>query len=83
MGYLDIHGAYTMISQFPGRVRLLNVVETDHVWAFRFSEGAAEIVGGCYDAVDKQSGAVHRISIPYGLAELKGGKQLDIRQFQK
>lgn len=80
---LTVQDAYAMISKFPDRIRLLKVIETADVWAFKFSTGDESIIGGAYDAVNKKTGGVHRIAIPYGLYELDGGHELDIRQFQK
>lgn len=80
---ITITDAYGMVSKLPKRIRLLDAIETPTVWAFKFSAGDDEVVGGVYDAVDKRTGGIRCIPIPYGMRELYDGTKLDIRQFQK
>ena len=78
--------AYKIVRTLPHRNYLVLAMSTEKVWAFHFSDHPLSpgdsTVGGCFDAIDKTTGEMHQIVIPYELDELDGGVHLDVKKFR-
>ena len=83
---LTVYDAYDIVNNLPDRNVLLNCIETDDLWAFRFHYEPVEyndiIVGGGYDAINKNTGEHSVLSIPWDvIGVLDEGKAIDISIF--
>ena len=83
---MNIRDAYNEVKKLPDRNVLLNCIETDDLWAFRFHYEPVEpddfVVGGGYDAINKNTGEHSVLPIPWDvIGVLDEGKAIDISIF--
>ena len=82
---MTIIKAYKKVKELPDRNFLINCVDSPDYWAFLFHNEIIEpddfLIGGCYDAVCKNTGNITHLAIPYDMNLLEGGKSIDISEF--
>jgi hypothetical protein len=83
---MTIKKAYKKARKLPGRNYIVNCIETSDLWAFQFAEEPLEpgdfLIGGGYDCINKKTGELSCIPIPWGLDALEGGNKIDINTFK-
>jgi len=83
---VDIKDAYTKVKKLPKRNVLLECLDTEDQWLFLFADRELErnecLLGAWYDAVNKTTGNLVRISAtPANMLLISEGVETDTQQF--